>query len=263
MKKLFLATASLAALAATTPASAADMPVKAVTAAPRCAQFGGVYIGGHVASTTHNWTWNDRDAWARNEVDLALPGDVSRSETGFGGGAQAGWNWQSGCTVFGIEVDWTWTGLRSDTFNTDGQDGLAFDSLAVNTKLNWYGTARTRTGVVVDSLLIYVTGGFIWADIDRNWAVTNFVGLDRVTETFTDNHSRWGWTVGVGTEWQFWNNWSLKGEALYAQLVDRDTVGNSGFAALNGNPSSKKFDTQDSLWIGRFGVNYRFGGNPF
>lgn len=261
MRKLFLATISFAALAAGAPAGAADMAVKAPSVVRAgCAQFGGFYVGAHAASTTHNWTWNDRDAWAA-EVDSGLPHSVNASKNGFGGGAQAGWNLQRGCTVWGVEVDWTWASLRSNTFNTDGDTGAALDTLAVNTKLKWYGTARTRAGVVVDDLLIYVTGGFIFADIDRNWAVTDNIGGVFVTETFTDNHTRWGWTVGVGTEWQLWSNWSIKGEALYANLTERDTVGNSNFAVLSGNSPSKRFDTQDSLWIGRIGLNYRFG--PF
>ncbi len=39
---------------------------------------------------------------------------------GFVGGAQGGYNWQSGCTVLGIETDWSWSGLKTSEFHLDG-----------------------------------------------------------------------------------------------------------------------------------------------
>ena len=42
---------------------------------------------------------------------------------------------------------------------------------------------------------------------------------------------------------------------LYARFTERTTNGISA----NG-PGPVNFDTQDSLWVTRIGVNYRFGG---
>jgi outer membrane immunogenic protein len=260
MKTTLLAAAFLAIGGAA--AVAADMPYKGAPAAvrPACANFGGWYVGAHGGSTTHDWTWNDRDAWANNEVSIGLPLQTSTKDTGFSGGVQGGWNWQRRCTLFGIEADWTWAGLSSDTFNTDGQPGLALDRLSVNSKLDWYGTIRTRTGIIVDDVLLYVTGGGIFGSIDRSFAVTDNIGGVNVTETFTDNGTRWGWTAGVGAEWQFASNWSLKGEALYASFLDTDATFRSTLAANNGNNPAKRFDYQDAIWTTRIGINYRFGG---
>ena len=257
-----LATAGLVALGTAAPAADLAPAYKAPppVARPACAQFGGFYIGGHVGGVTHDWTWNDRNAWAKNEADVGLPGSVSSTKSGVTGGVQGGYNWQSRCTVFGVEADWSWAGLKRDKLNTDGQPGAALDQLLVSTELKWYGTLRTRAGVVVDNLLIYVTGGLAYARIDHTAALTNFIGAAFTTETFSDSRTRWGWTAGFGTEWAMFGNWSLKSEALYVRFAERDSVFNSGFAVLNGNPATKSFDYQDSLWITRIGINYRFGG---
>ena len=242
-------------------ATAADILPKAVAAPafrPGCANFGGFYAGGHVGSTIHDWDWQDRNAWARNEVDLALPGAVSGQKSGISGGAQAGWNWQRRCTVFGLEADWTWAGLSHEVQSTDGQPGAALDRLNVRSKLDWYGTLRTRAGVVVDDLLIYATGGFIYGSIERSYTTTNILAAGPLVETFVDNKVRWGWTAGIGTEWQWTANWSIKGEALYARFQDQDVTHSSAQAVLNGSPATKNFTNSDSLWIARLGVNYRF-----
>ena len=184
---------------------------------------------------------------------------MNSRETGYGVGAQIGYNIQSGCTVFGFEADWTWTDTFSQKYITDGDVGAALDTLTVNTRMNWYGTLRTRTGVVVDNLLIYVTGGLAYANIGRNFTAQD-QGIS--LESFGSNRTVWGWTVGVGTEYQFWGNWSLKSEALYASFGERDQTFTSAVAAANGNNALKRFEYQDSMWIARVGLNYRFGGGP-
>ena len=260
MKSTVLAIAALASVSGM--AAAADLPRKApaapVMVRPACANFGGWYLGGHADVVSHRWDWNDRNAWANNEVSTGLPLSVNANETGFGGGVQGGWNYQSGCTMFGVEADWSWSNLDSEKTHTDGQPGAALDTLRVSTEVKWYGTLRLRGGVVVDNVLIYITGGGIFADINHSFAVTDNIGGVFTTEAFSNSNTQWGWTVGAGAEWQFLNNWSLKGEFLYASFQKNSETFNSTFAVNNGNSAAKTFDFQDTLLIGRLGVNYRF-----
>jgi outer membrane immunogenic protein len=261
MRGVLLATSALVALVSFEAAQAADLraPVKAAPpmARPACAQFGGAFIGIHGAANTHSSRWNDRDAWARNEFDANLVDNVNGQETGWGVGAQIGYNIQSGCTLFGFEADWTWTDTFTQKYITDGDAGAALDTLTVNTRMNWYGTLRTKTGVVVDNLLIYVTGGLAYANIGRHFTTVD-TGVSQ--ESFAAGRTNWGWTVGVGTEYQFGGNWSLKSEALYASFGERERTFTSAVAAVNGNNPTKRFEFQDSMWIARIGLNYRFGG---
>jgi outer membrane immunogenic protein len=209
-----------------------------------CALFQGLYIGGHAGSASHDWSWDDRDAWAK-DASLALPSSVSDTESDFIGGVQGGFNWQRGCTVFGLEADWSWAGLEATERHTDGGS----DSLTVASDVSGFGTVRMRSGVVVDSLLIYATGGFAFADIDRHWTVNNGPSL----ESFSSDDRRWGWTAGVGTEWAIADRISLKSEALYLRFEDETFTRTSG-------SENKRFDHEDAVWVGRVGLNVKLGG---
>ena len=69
----------------------------------------------------------------------------------------------------------------------------------------WFGTVRGRIGLTVwPSLLVYGTGGFAYADVQRNnggsfWAVNN-------------NALQTGWTAGGGLEWMFMQNLSANAD---------------------------------------------------
>ncbi|HEY5829045.1 MAG TPA: outer membrane beta-barrel protein [Hyphomicrobiaceae bacterium] len=262
MKKLILGLAIGSCGLMSTQIALADgyaRPVSIKDVGARCASFHGLYFGANVGAGYLDHTWSDRDAWAKNEVDPALPSSVNGTENGWLGGIQGGFNWQKGCTLFGFEADWSWTNLEQTNIHTDGQPGLALDRLRVTRDVNSFGTLRTRTGVVVDSLLLFATGGLAWAKMDSSWAVTDFRGGSFVTETFGTSDTRWGWTAGVGTEWALAPNISIKSEALYLKFTDNDSAFNSAFAVQNGSPAIKRFDEQDAMWVARIGVNYRFG----
>jgi outer membrane immunogenic protein len=255
MKKFLLTTTAAVCLAAGS-AGAADLarPVyKAAPApAPACAQFGGFYVGGNVGGAYYDHTWSDRDAWAQNIADNSfLPNSVQSSKSGFIGGVEGGYNWQTHCTLFGIEADYSWASISNETFSTSFPGNNA-STLTESSKLRGFGTVRTRAGVIVDNLLIYVTGGLAYANFERSATASDgFL----VTETLASTKTKWGWTFGVGTEWAMWDNWSLKSEVLYARFEkDQETFLSPFFAA------NFRFDHQDSVWVSRIGLNYRFGG---
>src|SRR3954471_14516521 len=106
MKKIGIA--FVAALGMTGWAHAADMSPVYKAAAPvrTCAQFGGFYAGANAGWATHDWTWNDRDTWATAGGGAAV-GSIHGTKDGFNGGIQGGYNVQTGCTVFGVEADWS------------------------------------------------------------------------------------------------------------------------------------------------------------
>jgi outer membrane immunogenic protein len=123
-----------------------------------CANFGGFYVGGNIGWATLNAHQNDLDGYFNSGF---APASFFASDDTFTAGAQVGYNLQKGCTVFGIEADWNWADLNADTRIFPGTVGVT-DSL--RTRIENFGTIRTRTGVVVDQLLLYVTGGLAWAE---------------------------------------------------------------------------------------------------
>jgi outer membrane immunogenic protein len=257
MRKFLLATSALAALVMAAPAGAADIPVKAPVyrpPPPACAQFGGFYIGGHVGWGYTQNRWHDLDHLAESVHD-SLPRAETLSESGFMGGVQAGYNWQSGCTVFGVVADYAWASINTDEKFLGNRFAPDEESVVVNNRFRGMGTLRARSGVVVDNLLIYVTGGIAFAKFERSWTLTD--PSDLQTEGFASNRWRWGWVAGFGTEWALWgSNWSLVSEVLYARF-QKD---NSTFTSTVFEPGQAfRFRFEDDVWTTKIGLNYRFG----
>ena len=98
-----------------------------------------------------------------------FPGGIGNGQSGFIGGGQAGYNWQTGAFVLGVVTDFDGTTL-SKTFNFTsapvyrGLGSFSATTLNVNAKasLDWLGTTRGKVGFVVtpdNRLMIYGTGG--------------------------------------------------------------------------------------------------------
>jgi len=259
MKKLLLGSALVALGLGTSAAFAADKPVPAYAPPPPpCAQFGGFYVGGNVGWGSGEHKFRDLDGFAAEAHDrfnILLPTEASRSVTGFAAGVQGGYNWQFRCTLFGIEADYNWTDIDHDFVRT-GPLGNA--TLRVSSSLQGFGTIRARSGVIVDNLLLYVTGGFAYANTERSVALT-FANFPQFNQgPFSDDKTRWGWTVGFGAEWSLASNWSLKTEALFARF---ETEENAFTCRLLCEPNrTVRFEHESSAWVARIGVNYRFGG---
>ena len=105
--KTTLATAAAILIATTAASSAADMAAKAPYAAPAPIwSWTGFYIGGHVGA---GWgtTETTLDSIAAPGVPLTPVGLAltQNSRSGFLGGGQIGYNFQSGWAVFGVQAD--------------------------------------------------------------------------------------------------------------------------------------------------------------
>jgi outer membrane immunogenic protein len=251
MTRIFISTLAVAGILSGN-ALAADIAVKAPLApVQRCAadQFRGGYIG--VNGGAVNWSANRTD---QDEVLVDVATYVQKSWAGTIG-AQAGYNWGTCNTIYGIEVDANWLSGRN-TLRLIPNSPL-FD-ISIQSRWDALVTGRTRAGVVIDNLLIYVTGGIAAGHFRTNYTST-FLGIPGIIAPFTNqasnNEWRWGLAAGIGTEWAFGNNWTLKSEILYVDFVDKERrylfAPPAGFA---------NFRESDSAWITRIGVNYRFGG---
>src|ERR1051326_2374282 len=112
MKKLFLASAAVIALAAS-PASGADVPRKPIykapppVIAPVSFTWTGFYIGVNAGGgwgriSTHS---SFAPAANANEPQYEAMASPSFRSSFFVGGGQAGFNWQTGPVVLGVETD--------------------------------------------------------------------------------------------------------------------------------------------------------------
>ena len=134
---------------------------------PLARNSGGWFVGAHVGWANYDRGWNDKDSWA-GFVDDEFSRDYRTDKSGFAGGVGVGYNWQPNCALFGIELDYSWASINANKFITDG--GIN-DTLDISSRLQGFGTLRARTGVVVDNVLIYVTGGLAWANFNRSWTL--------------------------------------------------------------------------------------------
>jgi outer membrane immunogenic protein len=233
------------------PAYAANYPVKAAAAPLRapCSRFAGLHAGVSGGWAYHDKTWVDRDAWVDNfSSDWAI-GSVNTTDNGAVIGGELGYDWQRNCTVFGVVIDGSWADLS--TTKTYTPTAAAVTTLTLENRVEWFGTARTRTGVIVDDVLLYVTGGIAYANIKNNFTVRDTA--IPALESFSADRDRYGWVGGVGVEWAWTQNWSVKSEVLYIRFNEVHTTANSPAGAQVVN-----FDNQDSLWVSRIGINYRW-----
>jgi outer membrane immunogenic protein len=236
MKKFVLfAAASVATLSVAT-AFAADLPSR--KEAP-------VYIPPPPVMT---WTGfygglNLGGGWQAKSSSNALWGNNSNSG-GVVGGGQLGYNYQfSPWLVLGVETDFQGTSIGGSGANNAW--AVAWGGAGGSTaRINWFGTVRGRLGVTfpgMSTLLIYGTGGFAYADVQRNlwWNQNNAVQT--------------GWTAGGGAEWMFMPNWSAKAEYLYT-----DVSGNHQNWAFNPGIGLNNVNNHTRFHTVRAGVNYHF-----
>ncbi len=185
----------------------------------------------------------------------------SYSKTGFTGGAEAGYNWQNGAAVYGVEADLqTLKGASKST--TILGTGLNFVpgspiNLSSSTDADWLLTARGRVGYAFDSLLVYGTGGLAVTRLRTsfNYRDSNtFLGVG----SWTDAETKIGWVAGAGAEWRLSQAWSVKAEYLYVKFGSITASGTiattTGIAYSNAISTSADLTAQ----IARAGLNYKF-----
>ncbi len=207
MRKLAMATATILAAGATA-AQAADMGYYGsrtpytVNQPLNAFSWAGPYLGGNLGYAFGNVTNN-----------ITKP-------SGFSGGVQGGYNWQSGAIVFGLEGDI--------------QFSTADDTFAPYKFSNpWFGTARGRVGYALSDILLYATGGLAFGQLKGQ----NLLA--------TETHNSAGWTVGAGAEFAFAPRLSAKVEYLYGSLSTNNFI-------ITGSPNGYNFG------LIRAGINYHF-----
>src|SRR5690606_38006072 len=101
------------------------------------------------------------------EDDLyAADGSVDLTGSGFIAGAQAGYNWQSGSMVYGIETDIQWSGIKAEG-SIGLTDGVDFVNGEAGSKIDWFGSTRLRVGYTpVERFMVYATGGVAYGKVE-------------------------------------------------------------------------------------------------
>jgi outer membrane immunogenic protein len=228
-----------AAMLVTAPlaASAADLPLESHKSTPvvaRVYSWSGLYAG---VNGGYGWGTQDPITLQSNRFD--------RTSIGINGGMLGGTigaQIQQGYVVLGLEGDLDWASIKGNGILIPSIAGLGQGiTLNTATSVTALGTARARVGVALDNVLFYVTGGAAMARATANG--TSIAGVPCGTLGVFTNCAASAWRPGVvaglGVEYGFTPNWSVKGEYLYTKVIGT-TVSTDAISAVRG------------------GLNYRF-----
>ncbi|MGH6908519.1 MAG: outer membrane protein [Methylococcales bacterium] len=235
MKKLLAAATALSGFLALTGAASAADPV-----IDTAYDWTGFYIGANVgyggADIEGDFDLSD----GPGNFLTGGSGSFNLDLNGIVGGAQAGYNWQTGNWVLGIEAD-------ASFVDWDDSVGPNIDTETVSAETDFLGTLRLRAGLAVDNWLLYATAG--GAITDTKYTAQNGGGADRGSLNLNDI----GVVVGGGVEWAFASNWSFRAEGLYFIFDDRE---NAATLTTDSDPGDNA--ELNDAWLARAGINFRF-----
>ncbi|MCC7250770.1 MAG: porin family protein [Hyphomicrobium sp.] len=205
--------------------------------------FAGPYIGAAIGGGKHDSEIHDRNP---GSPTFGQSFDDDDSALTFGG--YAGYNWQCGRWVFGVETDFNYF---------DASSTARVDTVSLKSEIDWYGTLRARAGVVLgDSTLLYATGGLAYSKIDHTFS--DSLGPAGPFSQ-SDDDSAAGWTIGGGIERLHHSRWLLRAEAFYVDLGDETHTYVVDSTACGGGPCTAISKWEDDFWVARIGLTYKFG----
>lgn len=194
------------------------------------------------------------------EASGATPTTCDKDKKGTQYSARAGYDVQSGSTVFGALVEF------------DKSEASDFSSAYSSTPagyhfardLDYSVSARARAGFTpAPKLLVYGTGGISYARINHSFSTTNTANSFIPTN---DDDMVWGWQGGAGAELKLGSALSVGVEYLYNRYTDNKyyvAVGAGTAPAtnpflLNGGGTNARQDSRFAFDTLRATVNLRF-----
>ncbi|KJC34446.1 hypothetical protein UP06_33505 [Bradyrhizobium sp. LTSP857] len=248
---LLLCSVSIIALSGS--ALGADLPVKASPAL--AASWAGFYLGVHGG---YGW---ERDDFSQSEAfALATPQSINGIRgKGAVYGAQAGYNWQFGRAVTGLEFDFSATDIKGSNAVSQLLGGTDTTTITLGEKAQYLGSVRGRLGwLPADNVLLYGTAGLAWERLDST-SQTLQTSTAPVSATLSSSRTptdKFGWVAGAGVEAMLGSpNWIGRIEYLhydFGQIADSSAI-TAAIGQVNSTSGSQTID------MVRVGVSYKFG----
>lgn len=220
---------------------AADLPSGV---RPRFVDWSGFYAGfeGSAGASFGDYDYGPTTIGSRR-VPTISTGDATgsrnlgREATTVVGGAFAGWNWQDGAFVYGVEADLVGSnlkrGARSDALGF-GYEAVDPPFALIREKSDWFGTLRARLGYAFGNNLIYATFGLAGANGRVLAIYPDFAGGP--TATASRDLSSLGFTLGAGVQFAIHPHVSLGLDYRYSDLGESRRFDLGVLPGLDGGP---------------------------
>jgi outer membrane immunogenic protein len=223
--------AALALIATTLTAQAQNVPTKVIK---------GQYYG---SAPVHQWTGfygGVNVGYGLAGITDSAPLAVTSLMHGVFGGAQVGYNYQTGSWLFGLEADIQASDMSASYTRTLPVIG----DLTVGHRIPYFGTLRGRLGYAFTCgcVMAYATAGLAYGSYEP-FATAGGITVSR---TYTNA----ALAAGAGVEWMVSERWSTKLEALY---LDTGNIGSGLTLPIIGEIHARARAT-----ITRLGLNYHF-----
>ena len=289
MHRHLLGSAALIVLVGAGYASAADYAPAVSTPQPQY-NWSGFYVGLNAGAVLGSYKLNSStspNTYLPNPADSAAinaAGVLNTKPTGFTGGAQSGYNWQSGHFVAGIEADFDFLHLRG----TASSGAVAYpvgpgvfvqhnlgnvvlvspiSQFVITDYANadWLATIRPRIGYAQGSWLFYVTGGLALTQLRDDFLFTD--GVPNAALGFEQGARingvlKAGSVAGLGVEAGLTSNLSFKAEYLHVSFGNTGAPQTFNNLAVFTPGRTQTIADSGSLSADmlRLGLNYRFAG---
>ena len=237
-------------------AAAADL---AERARPRFLDWSGLYAGvqGSAGASFGNYdigptTIGTRRVRTISTGDATGSRDLGGDATTVAAGAFAGWNWQDGAIVYGLEADLAGTnlkrGARSDAPGF-GYEAVDPPFALVREKTDLFGAARARLGYAFGNNLIYATFGLTGAN---GRVLATYPDLSGgPTATAARNVSYLGYTLGAGVQFAVDPHLSLGIDYRYSDLGESARFGLGTLPGADGGPVTTRTDFVSNKMMAR------------
>ena len=256
--------------------NAAPAPGATIQPAAAAYSWTGAYVGfnaGAALGTYDTSKITTPGTYLVNPANVAAvnaAGQQQINRPGFTGGMQAGYNWQLGRTLLGIEADFNYLHMggasNSGAIKYPVPAGLGISKQFIvysYADADWLLTFRPRVGLTADNWLFYATGGLALTYLKGQLLFADGIP-DTANATQEADVKNWaaGYTVGGGVETAISDRLRLKAEYSFvefptAQLHETD----NDIALISAKSQTFSSSMKLRMNLFRLGLNYSFGPN--
>ena len=201
----------------------------------------GPYLGAFAGSTSGSTPWS---------ADWVEPDQKTPDFAGYLAGVHAGYNYQMGRAVWGVDADYGLSNAHGAKLCADNPQ------LDCRTDLNSLGSLTARAGYTWGRALFYAKGGLAFGEVQEGEKAIHPIPSHWGTpphDGATSTNWEYGWTAGGGMEFALADRWSAKAEYMHYELAAE--------SFLVGFHNDDKFNVNSSTGGDRVvvGLSYHFG----